>query len=119
MYLEQPQMRTIRNHVQHVSTESTVTVMINHQIAWARNHICEVASGISTNDAAILSSVLSILEDATEQVRVQLRALQHSDAVADICATASEINDDMPVACRWCGNSGGKVFSMAPIVAEC
>ena len=63
--------------------KGTVSVVIDDSIRWVR-HSGSMPGGVSVAERGSLLSVLSLLSEATEQVIVQLRALENADPVSDV-----------------------------------
>lgn len=97
--------------------DGTVAVVIGDEIRWTR-HTGATQSGISATNRSFLMDVLSLLVEATEQVTVQLRALDNLERIPYSGLTATEVDDDVPKTGMRDGDPRGKVFEIAPVIPK-
>lgn len=95
--------------------EGLVSVVVDDAIRWTRRS-GPAPEGMASADRSVLLSVLSLLVEATEQVTVQLRALEHSDGIPDVGTTTAQVDDDVPVAGVGRRNSGREVFEVPAVI---
>jgi hypothetical protein len=81
--------------------QSSVSVAVDHEIVWSRhNGDSDCPTGVSIANRTILERALSLLVEATAQVKAELGG-DDSKAVADIARCTTQVNDGVPNPGIW------------------